>query len=88
MHTRNDFSTLKQQIKNLMPSARHNHFIDVCRTRWVAIIDGLSVFIEVFIVIVDSLEKIKDKSDPNWSSDSVKDANGLFYATVSFELIV
>ena len=82
------FSTLQQKIKNLVPSARHNHLIDVCRTRWVARIDGLSVFIEVFIAIVDSLETIKDNSDQNWSSDSVKDANGLFYATVSFELIV
>ena len=71
-----------------MPSARHNHLIDVCRTRWVARIDGLSVLIEVFIVIVDSLETIKNNSYRNWSSDSVKNANGLFYATASFELIV
>ena len=71
------FSTLQQKIKNLVPSARHNHLIDVCRTRWVARIDGLSEFIEVFIAIVNSLETIKDNSDENWSSDSVKEANGL-----------
>ena len=34
------FDLLKQNIKAMLPQARHCHLIDVCRTRWVSRIDG------------------------------------------------
>ena len=42
------FDFLAKEIKELTHSTRHIHLIDVCRTRWVARIDGQDVFIEVF----------------------------------------
>ena len=50
------FALLSEKIHHLLPSAGHKALIDVCRTRWVARIDGLSVFIQGFIAVVDSLE--------------------------------
>ncbi len=82
------FALLGEKIRELLPSARHKYLIDVCRTRWVGRIDGLAVFIQVFVAVVVALETIKDNSDRNWNSDTVKDANGLFYGTVSFQVIV
>lgn len=82
------FALLSESIHHLLPLANHKHLIDVCRTRWIARIDGLAVFIEVFVAIVDSLESIKNNVGRSWNGESVKDANGLFYATISFEFIV
>ena len=79
---------LSGKIHLLLPSADHKALIDVCRTRWVARIDGLSVFIQVFIAVVDSLESIKNNEGGSCNSESIKDANGLFYGTISFEFIV
>lgn len=82
------FDLLTKKIKELQPSARHTHLIDVCRTRWVARIDGLDVFTEVFVPVVDSLETIKDNVGGKWNTDSVRDASGLFYATISFHFMI
>ena len=46
------FALLSEKIHHLLPSADHKALIDVCRTRWVARIDGLSMFIEVFFFIL------------------------------------
>ena len=81
------FDLLTKKIKELYPSARHTHLIDVCRTRWVSRIDGLDVFIEVFVPVVDSLETIKDNVGGKWNSNSVRDASGLYHATISFQFI-
>jgi hypothetical protein len=54
------FSQLTKKIQEFNASARHNDLIDVCSTRWVARIDGLNVFAEVVLPVVDSLETIKD----------------------------
>ena len=82
------FALLSQNIKELHPTAHHEHLIDVCRTRWVARIDGLDVFMEIFDAIVVSLENVKCNVDKSWNSDSMKDASGLFHGTVDFEFIV
>ena len=65
------FSLLTKKIQEFNPNARHNHLIDVCRTRWVARIDGLDVFAEVLEPVVNSLETIKDNVGGKWNSDSV-----------------
>lgn len=41
----------------------HIHLIDVCRTRWVAMLDGLGVFIELYPAIIASIEVIKDNAE-------------------------
>eukprot|EP00794_Sanderia_malayensis_P016514 gene16514-18165_t len=81
------FKLLSDKIKEL-PNARHFRLIDVCRTRWVARLDGLDVFVEVLVAIVEPLELIKLNSDRSWNSDSVRDASGLFHATLNFQFIV
>ena len=60
------FDLLKQKIKEMLPEARHSHLIDVCRTRWVARLDGLGVFIEIYSAIVASLEHISNNAGGTW----------------------
>eukprot|EP00112_Aurelia_sp_Birch-Aquarium-sp1_P023908 Seg732.10 transcript_id=Seg732.10/GoldUCD/mRNA.D3Y31 product="52 kDa repressor of the inhibitor of the protein kinase" protein_id=Seg732.10/GoldUCD/D3Y31 len=82
------FALLCENIKSLLPEANHSNLIDVCRTRWVARIDGLDIFIELFEPIVQSLADIKDNVQGNWNPDSCRDASGLYYGTVAFQFIV
>lgn len=78
------FDLLQKTVKELLPRACHSHLIDVCRTRWIQRIDGLDVFIEIFVT---ALETIKDNDDKSWNNDSVRDACSLFHATISFQFI-
>ena len=82
------FALLCEKIKSLLPESKHSNLIDVCRTRWVARIDGLDIFIELFEPIVASLADVKDNAQGHWNSDSCRDASGLFYGTVAFKFIV
>ena len=82
------FALLAAKIKEIKPSSRHAHLIDVCRTCWIARIDGLDVFAEVFEGVVLALETIKNNEERHWSSDSVRDASGLFHGTVAFDFII
>ena len=82
------FALLTLKIKEIKPSSRHVHWIDVCRTRWIARVDGLDVFVEVFEGVVLALETIKNNEERHWSSDSIRDASGLFHGTVAFQFII
>ena len=82
------FALLQEQIEKLLPTSRHKHLLDVCRTRWISRIDGLDVFLEIIVAVVGSLEIVKCNVDRSWSPNSSKDALSLFFATVSFQFIV
>ena len=82
------FAFLEKQIKEMLPKARHTHLIDVCRTRWIARIDGLDVFSEVFVPIAHCFELIKFNADRTWNTDTVRDASGLFLSVTSFQFTV
>ena len=82
------FALLEKKIKELVPGAAHTHLIDVCRTRWIARLDGLDVFASVFVPVTHCLEIIKNNKGRSWNSDSVRDAGGLFHATISFQFIL
>ena len=79
---------LRAKIALLPQKARHQHLLDVCRTRWIARIDGLEIFIELFTAIVAALDDIKDNSDKTWNAESIRDASGLYHGTISFQFIV
>lgn len=81
------FELLVKTIQEMLPTANHKRLITVCKTRWVASIDGLDAFIEVFTAIVRCFEIIKANVDGTWNPESVKKAFYLFHATVSFSFI-
>ena len=69
------FALLSERIQQLLPSVRHKHLIDVCRTHWVQRVDGLAVgfrgLVEVFVAVVDSLEAIKNNIGGSWNSKTL-----------------
>ena len=82
------FSHLTKKIKEAISPARHTHLIDVCRTRWVARLDGLDVFIELFSAIVDSMDEIKCNADRTWNNDSTQKASCLYHSITTFQFLV
>jgi hypothetical protein len=54
------FALLVAMIEKILPTSSHKRLINVCQTRWVARIDGLSIFIEVFQAIVKCFQIIRD----------------------------
>ena len=81
------FDLLANNIRKYVPSSRHSHLIDVCKTRWIARLDGLDVFVEVFEAIVASLRHVKQNTDHSWARDAVKSAYSLYHGVVAFEFI-
>ena len=64
------------------PGASHTRLIDVCRTRWIARIDGLDILFEIIGAVVRCLEAIKNNEGRSWNPSSIRDASGLFYGTI------
>ena len=62
------FDLLTKTIKELLPNANHTHLLDVCRTQWIARIDGLDIFVQIFCAVVRCLEIIKNKVGGKWNS--------------------
>ena len=54
---------LTGNIRELLPDSRHMHLIDVCRTWWVAWIDGLGITAELYPAIIASLNIIRNIVD-------------------------
>ena len=76
------------KMKAHLPSSRHSRLIDVCRTRLLARLDGLDIFLELFIPIVAAVVHVQKNHDGSWNPDIIKKASWLFYTVVSFEFIV
>ena len=82
------FGVLKNKVSALLPHASHTRLIDVCRTHWVARIDRLYVFIQIFAAVVAALEAIQDNADKSWSPESMRDASFSVLSITSFRFIL
>lgn len=49
---------LIKKIEALLPGSNHHILIDVCRTRWIARIDGMDRIAELLLPVVSTLEDI------------------------------
>ena len=77
---------LKEKIKEIYPESHHQKLFNVCRTRWMARINGLSIFRKVYLAILAALEVVRtDKSN---EYDMCYKAGGMIKAIKSFEFIV
>ena len=82
------FNLSVKTIEEMLSFVNHKCLINVCKTRWVARIDGLSVSIEIFPTIFKCLQISRDNIGSKWNKKSVQKASPLYLATVSFSFIV
>ncbi|CAB4007353.1 52 kDa repressor of the inhibitor of the kinase-like [Paramuricea clavata] len=77
---------LKAKINEIIPTAKQQKLLNVCRTRWIARIDWLRIFRNCYVAILAALEAInKDRSN---EPDVRQRAVGMRKAMKEFEFIV
>ena len=77
---------LKEKIKEMYPESHQEKLFNVCRTRWMARINGLLIFQKVHLAILAALEVVRtDKSNEN---DTCYRAGGMLKAIKLFQFIV
>ena len=75
-------------MQKYTPQVRHNTLLNVCKTRWIARIDGLDRFEEMFEVIMVSLQSIRDNMGGGWNDDSRHKAASLFSSCSEFSFLL
>ena len=97
-HTISDFFNNSpkrfQLIENVLQSLRHKNtqkLINFCKTRWVESINGISVFLNCYVVTYKCLKKISDNKPFNgstWNAESRATACGLYHHMERFPFII
>ena len=82
------FAFLEKQIKGILPNAKHPHLFDVCHMQWVARLDGLDVFVQLFVPLTQCLDAAELNQDGIWIMEMVRNASGLFRWVTPFQLIL
>ena len=78
---------LDEMVKKFLPNYKHTKLIDVCRTRWVLRIDGLTRFLEMYVAIAEALFTIRDNADKKWDT-AAADAYALASVVTNFDFIM
>lgn len=77
---------LQDKIRELVPAAQHQKLLNVCKTRWIARINGLQIFIHCYHAIIESLKYIYE--DKSYSQAVRYRASGMKNAIEKFQFIV
>jgi hypothetical protein len=77
---------LERKIKELIPTAGQQKLLNVCRTRWVARINGLTIFQECYIAIISALQEIS--LDKSYEQDVRYQATGMKTTIENFGFVV
>ena len=73
---------LKKIAETEQPTKR-KHLLDLCRTRWIARHEALDNFGQLYEVLVDLFQEIKNNSGTcTWNTDTVTDASTLLCAII------
>ena len=57
---------LGRKIAEICPASKRHTLIDVCRTRWIAKIEALQVFENLYPAIMLALKAVDDNEDCTW----------------------
>ena len=79
---------LREYIIKYTPENLHETLLDVCKTRWIARIDGLERFEDMYEVIMMTLQTIRDNMGGHWNDDSRNLASSLFNACSEFSFLL
>lgn len=69
-------------------SATAKKLVNLCKTRWVARIDALEVFHNLFPVVVKTLEIISEGGTTGWNQESRRMAGNLLVCITKFQFII
>ena len=70
------------------PEAKGTKLIDVCRTSWVARIDGMEVFQDLMAAVVASLDEMTFNKEKTYNRETSVTASSYLKAITRFQFIV
>ena len=73
---------------NSIEGATAKKLVSLCKTRWVARIDALDVFFDLFPTIIKTPEVISEGSVNGWNLESCRSAENLMIYTTKFQFII
>ena len=79
---------LEINIQQELPIERHSKRLDVCRTRWVARIDGMNIFENLMPAIVSAFEDMSYNDDKKFNRDTSAKATAQLKLVLDFQFIV
>ena len=80
-------SLLERKIAEICSASKRHTLIDVCR-RWIARIEALQVFENLYPAIMLVLKALDDNEDGTWKGETCIEVKGLYSACTSFEFIM
>ena len=60
----------------------------MCKTQWVACLDALEVFLELYPAVVRTFEVISEGSSEGWNAESCRAAESLLICITKFEFVI
>ena len=75
----------EEVVCRTLPESNKKKLVDLCRTRWVARNDALSVFLKLYPAVVETLTIIS--SSRGWNADSASRARSFLNSITSFSFI-
>lgn len=79
---------LEDKIDEVAPPTKAQKLVDLCRTRWVARIDAMEVFVDLIEAILSALSAIKTNDNRTWDQENITRAGGLYHNIARFEFLV
>ena len=79
---------LEKHVMTDYPEAKRTKLIDVCRTRWVARIDGMEVFQDLMPAVVASLGELTFNKEKTYNRETSATASSYLKAITCFQSIV
>ena len=80
-------SELEKQI-TLVDSSRAQKLVSLCKTRWVARVNALEVFFDLFPAVVETFSIISSGSSSGWNSESCRAAESLLICITRYQFII
>ena len=90
----NNFPKRFQLFENVLQNLRHKKtqkLVNFCKTRWVERINGVSVFLNCYVVTYKCLKKTSDNklfNGSTWNAESSLTTCGLYHRMERFPLII
>ena len=78
---------LEKNVKSI-PGATAKKLVSLCKTRWVARINALEVFFDLFPAVITTLEVISEGSTSGWNAESCRLAENLMTCLTKFQFLI
>ena len=82
------YAELRKTINRDQPEQNREKLVNICKTRWIARHDAITVFCNLYDSVVSTLETIAANDGGHWNAESCSKANSVRLAIGNFEFLL